>query len=828
MASLVLEELGRLRRCAEERLADRELRLVRSRLAEESGVSVKTISDWFNHKHEPRNLDHLLAVARILARWAELPPPVPRKWSALMAADRTPEAQSEVRTPPAQPAVPGIADYPGHPVPGPDDRAAPGRPVTELADPFSLEVHRAIDVPPATGSLGAGRGEALPLLPAYVERGHDARLRETVQQGANGVSGIVVLVGGSSCGKTRACWEAVQTLPAAWRLWHPIAPDRPQALLAGLAAVSPRTVVWLNEMQHYLLTPTDSVGERVAAGLRDLLTEPDRAPVLVLGTMWPEYWAAVADTPQPGVPDAHPQARVLLSGAVVPVPDTFNAPALKALKDTAAGDPRLARAVAEAEQGQITQYLAGAPSLLDRYRAAPTASRALIETAMDARRLGHGRALPLALLETAAPGYLTDGQWDTLGEDWLEQALAYTAAPCHGARGPLTRIRPRPGDPYPAQPHYVLADYLEQEGRTNRRTVGVPPQLWHALVEHAAVGSHVDIARAAHLRGFKRLAVHAYARAAAHGDTFALLQAAKVLRESGRTAEAIDWYQRAAEAGDSFALHQTTALLREAGRTDEAIGWFRRAAETGDTEALQQTLDLLSEAGRREDALGWLRQRAEAGDIEAMRRLAYELQTTGDPEDALSWYRRAAEAGDIDAMRRAAGLLQVMGAEGESLTWFRRAAETGDTYALQQTIELLLDGGRREEAVRWLRTRVKTDDAFAFERMVDLLWAAGRTDDALDALRARARSGHESALLRAVSLLSESGRVDEAVQWLTEQAATGGAGIRRPLVDLLLEAGRGEEAIAWLRGWAETGDTGARRRAVDLLLEGGRAEEAVA
>ena len=49
-----------------------------------------------------------------------------------------------------------------------------------------------------------------------------------------------------------------------------------------------------------------------------------------------------------------------------------------------------------------------------------------------------------AVLEAAAPGYLTGDQWDALGEDWLEQALAYTAVPCKGARGPLTRIRPRP------------------------------------------------------------------------------------------------------------------------------------------------------------------------------------------------------------------------------------------------------------------------------------------------------------------------------------------------------------------------------------------------
>ena len=46
-------------------------------------------------------------------------------------------------------------------------------------------------------------------------------------------------------------------------------------------------------------------------------------------------------------------------------------------------------------------------------------------------------------LEAAAPGYLTDHQWDALGHDWLEQALGYEAVPLR-----------RPGLPgsAPAQP----------------------------------------------------------------------------------------------------------------------------------------------------------------------------------------------------------------------------------------------------------------------------------------------------------------------------------------------------------------------------------------
>jgi hypothetical protein len=63
---------------------------------------------------------------------------------------------------------------------------------------------------------------------------------------------------------------------------------------------------------------------------------------------------------------------------------------------------------------------------------------------MDARRLGMGIGLPQVFLEAAAPRYLTGAEWDAEGDDWLAQALAYTAVPCKGVRGPLTRIRPHP------------------------------------------------------------------------------------------------------------------------------------------------------------------------------------------------------------------------------------------------------------------------------------------------------------------------------------------------------------------------------------------------
>ena len=314
-----------------------------------------------------------------------------------------------------------------------------GWPLEEVTDPFVLEVHRSVqpdDAPPG-----------LPKLPPYVPREHDQVLGQVVRTAAGGRSGIAVLVGGSSVGKTRACWEALALLRGqdpAWRLWHPIDPSRPDAALAELPGIGPRTVVWLNEAQFYLDTADAGLGERVAAGLRELMRDPARAPVLVLATMWPAFWDTLTARPAAGE-DRHAQARELLAGHDITVPATFTPAQMSQL--ARAGDVRMALAARSAPDGAVIQFLAGAPELLARYRNAPPAAAALIDAAMDARRLGMGAGLPHALLEAAAPGYLTDAEWDTLGEDWLAQALAYAAVPCKGARGPLVRIRPRPARP---------------------------------------------------------------------------------------------------------------------------------------------------------------------------------------------------------------------------------------------------------------------------------------------------------------------------------------------------------------------------------------------
>ncbi|MFF0086630.1 hypothetical protein ACFYR1_44170 [Streptomyces canus] len=249
----------------------------------------------------------VVAVARVLAREAA--------WDVPDLAERVRELWVRARR--AQGAGRLIGEFP--------------RDVPLVLD-GGLGIHPALDVDGARDRIG--------ILPDYVPRDHDARLKGVVDAAVAGRSGIAVLVGGSSTGKTRALWQAVRDLPDDWRLWHPLTPTAPEAALAALPDIAPKTV-GLNGAQHYL--GPDPLGEQVAAGLRELLTDPSRAPVLVLGTLWRDHWVTLTTR------DRHPGACALLSEHKIDVPKAFTPTDLAALGATGKADPRLTQAARHAD-----------------------------------------------------------------------------------------------------------------------------------------------------------------------------------------------------------------------------------------------------------------------------------------------------------------------------------------------------------------------------------------------------------------------------------------------------------------------------------------------
>ena len=593
-----------------------------------------------------------------------------------------------------------------------------------------------------------------------------------VRAAAEGRSGIAVLVGGSSTGKTRACWEALQLLrdrPEKWRLWHPIDPSRPDAALRELPGIGPRTVVWLNEAQFYLDVVDGGLGERVAAGLRELLRDPARAPVLVMATLWPQFWDGLTARPASGA-DPHTQARELLAGQDITVPAAFTAPQLQRLEE--AGDARLTQA-AGAQDGQVIQFLAGAPELLARYRNAPPAAAALIHAAMDARRMGIGIGLPQAFLEAAAPEYLTDTDWDALAEDWLEQALAYTAVPCKGVRGPLTRIHPRPARSHvpgpgsgdsgeqvagslasiPDMPQYLLADYLDQYGRYHRKGQFPPEGFWAAAASQAFPDDQATLGDAAHARGLYRAAAQLHKNAAARGNLQAILylsQPPRYLRSDVRP-------------GRWAAAHVS---LRDPGAMTDLLDGLRRAG--GAQEQVTALLD---------------RDPAARVSLDNPRDVAHLLEglwRAGAQEQVTTLAARAAAHVPLDDSGAVASLLSTMG-------WVVRR---------QEQVTVLLD---RDPAAR-----VSLDNPRDVAHLLDGLGAAGAQEQ-VTTLAARAAAHVPLDRPQAVSwllgTLREAGAQDQFTMLATRAAAhfpLGDPGAVADLLDGLRKAGAQDQLTALL------------------------------
>jgi hypothetical protein len=680
-----------------------------------------------------------------------------------------------------------------------------GRPLEEVTDPFALEVHRPVqpeDAPPG-----------LPLLPPYVPREHDEVLGQVVRAAAGGRSRIAVLVGGSSTGKTRACWEALALLrdqDPPWRLWHPIDPSRPDAALAELAGIGPRTVVWLNEAQFYLDPAEAGLGERVAAGLRELLRDPARAPVLVLATVWPGFWDALTGRPAGG-DDRHAQARELLAGHDITVPAAFTPAQIGQLAQAA--DPRIALAARSAPDGEVIQFLAGAPELLARYRNAPPAAAALINAAMDARRLGMEPGLPQAFLEAAAPGYLTDDQWDALGEDWLEQALDYTAVPCKGARGPLTRIRPRPAKrtrsrvdrpgsrAAAAGSLYRLADYLDQHGRAHRASQIPPAEFWSAAAAHAAPADQAALGDAADARGLYRVAAQLHKNAAAAGNPRAVRYLSLLPAYLYPDPRPVYWAAAHVSLDDPGDVAYLLDILRVADAHEQAAALLARDpaahAALDDPDGVAALLGSLRKAGAHEQAAALLARDPAAhvaDDLHRVASLPDRLREAGAHDQAAALLARDPAA---HALKDPDGVATLVANMLSSLR--DRLREAGE-HALADLVPHVLDDPGSVAA------HAPLDDPYRVARLLRSLREAGAHDQAAALLARnpadRVALDNPDGVAALLYHLREAGAHDQAAALLARNPADRVAlddpgGVARLLYHLR-DAGAHDQAAALL------------------------------
>lgn len=638
------------------------------------------------------------------------------------------------------------------------------------SDALRLEVHPAVDADVGSGALAA--------LPPYIARpdGVDGRLRSMVAESANG-SRLVMVVGGSSTGKTRVCWEAVRAELPSWRIVHPLAPDRPAALLRALQddVLEPRTVLWLNEAQLYLLVK-DSTAQ-VSSALQALLTDSRRGPVLVLGTMWPTYWNHLADDAGDG-DDLHDGMGAVHQLAdlahTITMPSAFSDRELADAARLVASDPRLRLARSRAASGHITQFLAGAPHLVRRYEQSDGAARAILHAAMDARRCGHGPLLTEEFLLTAATGYIDEATWHTLDEGWFTSSLDELLKPRRKLPGPLTRYRPRPGEPSSDSPLYQLADVLHEKSRTTRKRKPPASSLWAAAATHSRTDADMrELAEAA--RTYQAVDCEAlYLRAASGGDVSLLTWFIRRLIGLGQFRRAEELIEERCLSG--FLLGELSAAVGLSGQYADSERLARRAfAVSGDRYGHRRLAHHLLSLGMRRDAARVYSWAADHGDPSAARWLAQHYEAQGDR---------------VTAERLACTALTQHGSPAALLALAQSRVAGGEVTDAARLSQIVADHGHADLLVTHARERSDHRDhaaalcfygaAAAVEHPKALEWMSWHCDGQADHRRAEdlahaaAARGNSHALHGLAHLRSFKGHVQDAER-LNRAAAQAGS-----------------------------------------------------
>ncbi|MFJ1576375.1 hypothetical protein [Streptomyces sp. NPDC088182] len=583
--------------------------------------------------------------------------------------------------------------------------------------PAQLRVHPSIS--------GIGSHDSGFVLPTYVERPHDQRLRDVLRTAVAGEEAVLVVVRGGSCtGKTRAAYEAVRHVGglADWDLVFPRTAESALEVMAA-RALKPCTVLWLDDA-HQLLAGRE--GDAVAAGLLSRLARP--GPAIVVATLWDVAFTSLTAPPPErafGGADPHRHVRALLTGAtaVVRVPPAFGAEDLRAL-DTVGGDPALTAASHASRDGKITQTLAAGLHLVDRYESAhePPAcyTRALVTAAMDAYRLGWDAALPDGFLHDAAPGYLTDEQRTAAGPRWFTSALADARARVQRVAAALEPV-PRHGGMGAQRDVSRLSDYLDAYGRTTREHATPPESFWAAAADHATDAGHrAHLSRAAEATGLTRNAEHLARLAADAGDSGAYATLAEMRERAGDLQGAERLARLAADAGDPRCCAALAWMRERAGDRQGAERLARLAAGAGHPDALRSLTETRQRAGDLQGAERLARLANASGDRGALRRLGKERERAEDHEGAERLYGLAADAGDWRAYNALARMRERAGDREGAEETARMAAEAGSARCYAALAWMRERAGAQEDAERLARLAADAGDRRALRELAEL------------------------------------------------------------------------------------------------------------
>jgi TPR repeat protein len=696
--------------------------------------------------------------------------------------------------------------------------------VGEIRDRALLGIHPSIPLPSdADPSLP-------PDLPLYIPRDLDGDVRAWITAHSQS-GGFLLLVGPAASGKTRCAYELVHDMLGDWPMFMPST----AAQLTDYFDASPapgKLVVWLNETQKFL-----GPNGLTVATVRHILALP--WPVVLIGTMWPKQYDTLTASPGTTLGRHAQDSReilIMLTHRKDLLP-SFTRAELDRAASLAPRDPRIAEAVSETENWNLTETLAAAPDLVSRWvNAADPYGAAVITAAVIARRCGHPEPLPAKVLESLAASVLTAADRGRAAPRWFPDALNWARVPVRGLAAPLTPQATIPGVIEGDQ----VSDVLVQHATRDQSAPGyvIPERTWLLLIEQAtpeACGEIADVAyeqRQAHQAPITERAI----RKAAAGYAGAMFNLGMLLHEQGRGIEAGEWYRKAAITGHTDAMVNLAVLLGDQREYVEAEEWNRKAAAAGNTAAMYHLallLDLYQEEEDEDEAAEWYRKAATAGHTGAMFDLAVLLRARGEDGEAEEWYRKAATAGVKNAMVNLGLLLKSQDKAGEAEEWYRKAAAAGNTNAMFNLGVLLKSQDKAGEAEEWYRKAAADGHTNAMLNLGLLLKSQDKAGEAEEWYRKAAADEDTDAMVNLGLLLYEQGNAGEAEKlWREADKAGNKAGGTRNtdatvnLGVLSYEQGNAGEAEKLWREADKAGNPNAMFN-LGLLLDGqGKAGEA--
>jgi hypothetical protein len=695
------------------------------------------------------------------------------------------------------------------------------------ADPVLLGVHRAITV---DGAMDA--------VPAYVRRDLESVIERLLADPSRGR--LLLAIGSSSAGKTRLLYEVLYRLRGDWPV---LGPSNVRELRVASRTLLSPTVIWLDEFAEWLI-----------GGLSiEIVLHLISAGHVLVATMWPERYHAARVHPSSHGPDLLArQRRILELADVIHVDEHLSIVERSVAAALAVQDPRLEQAL-RSPLG-MTQALAAAPQLLDRWRSAPAPwIRAVIDAAIDCRRVGVRTPLTGDLLRAAANGYMSHAQRGRAPAAWFVEALEYATEELAGAASVLRPLMDEAG-------HYLgyeLADYLEQVGARARGATAVPAALWEALGGQVAESDRLEVSSEAQQRALRLIALNLLLPAAeptASTHWSASWRAIPLLSDAGLEEEAAELRERVLKDSPFASVGWVPG---ESERVLEPVEWASARSRARKTISIWPAQAALAR-GDEDDARMLLEPLARDGNDVAARTLAGLLHRRDDATGALAWYLVSADLAPHDtySLVRAASIhlaLQNLD-EAETLlaqvpyggAEFRGCAEALAQGQHDRAIAVLTDRAQRWDwTVWWPWARLGADlhghDVVA-SHMVNLtdgddgghgpliaahLWAEHQDLAKMRVAFERAAAAYcDVALTWSAAFDAETANLDESIRWLGQRLESGNPDAIWPWARMMQDAGRAEEARQRLMALARAGRRDAIWPSVAICLEQGRANDA--